>query len=55
MNGNPLEQIEKITHAMQETAAREDWDHLAEQERLRITLVDGFCGGGLYTLKGMGT
>ena len=25
------------------------------RERLRITLVDGFCGGGLYTLKGMGT
>lgn len=22
------------------------------RERLRITLVDGFCGGGLYTLKG---
>ena len=39
MNGSPLEQIEEITRAMQETAAREDWDHLAEQERLRITLV----------------
>jgi three-Cys-motif partner protein len=25
------------------------------RERLRITLVDGFCGGGLYTLKGRGT
>ncbi|WP_350303897.1 three-Cys-motif partner protein TcmP [[Acidovorax] ebreus] len=25
------------------------------RERLRITLVDGFCGGGLYTLKGLGT
>ena len=24
------------------------------RERLRITLVDGFCGGGLYTLKGRG-
>jgi hypothetical protein len=23
--------------------------------QLRITLVDGFCGGGLYTLKGKGT
>jgi three-Cys-motif partner protein len=22
------------------------------RERLRITLVDGFCGGGLYTLRG---
>ncbi|THT95451.1 three-Cys-motif partner protein TcmP [Lampropedia puyangensis] len=25
------------------------------REQLRITLVDGFCGGGLYTLKGRGT
>lgn len=24
------------------------------RERLRITLIDGFCGGGLYTLKGRG-
>ena len=39
MNGSPLEQIEEITRAMQETAAREDWDHLAEQEHLRIALV----------------
>ena len=39
MNGNPLEQIEEITRAMQETAAREDWDYLAEQERQRIALV----------------
>ncbi len=22
------------------------------RERLRITLVDGFCGGGLYTIRG---
>lgn len=25
------------------------------RERLRITLIDGFCGGGLYTLKGRGS
>lgn len=24
------------------------------RDKLRITLVDGFCGGGLYTLKGLG-
>lgn len=25
------------------------------REQLRITLIDGFCGGGLYTLKGKGS
>ena len=25
------------------------------RDRLRITLIDGFCGGGLYSLRGRGT
>ena len=33
MNG-PLEQIEELTHAMLETAVQEDWERLAEQERI---------------------
>lgn len=36
---SPLEQIEALTRAMQETATQEDWERLAGQERLRVALA----------------